>query len=67
VQNEYDSITQISLAYFTTTKNNKTGLVDINGKVLIPNEYDDISMVAVNRFKTKKNGKFGIYDLNVNQ
>lgn len=64
--NEYDSVNQISLEYFTTTKDNKTGLVNIK-KVLIPNDYDDISMVAVNKFKTRRMAKFGIYALDINQ
>ena len=45
-------------------KNNKYGLIDFDGKEIIPVEYEEITAVSgiENSFKVKKNGKYGIVD-----
>ena len=47
-------------------KNHKFGLVDHNGKVLIPVEYEDIQSVSLNLnwLWAKKDGKYGYLDEN---
>jgi len=45
-------------------KNHKFGLVDPNGKVLIPVEYEDIESDDLNWLWAKKDGKYGYLDEN---
>lgn len=46
--------------HFRTTINGKQGIVDNNGKQMLPNDYEMISGAAPYYFKLKKNGKWGL-------
>ena len=43
--------------------NNKWGIVDKNGKAIIPFIFDDIEFIDENRAFAKYNGKYGILDV----
>jgi hypothetical protein len=43
--------------------NNKWGIIDKNGKVIIPFIFDDIELIDENRVFVKYNGKYGIIDI----
>ena len=46
--------------------NGKTGIIDEQGKVIIPIEYDDISDFKDGLFFAKKSKKYGMIDINEN-
>lgn len=50
---------------FTVQKNKSFGLIDLNGKVIVPEQYDELQVVGI-YVKTSKNGENFIFDLNGN-
>ncbi len=51
---------------FTVTKNKSYGLINMEGKVLIPEEYEELMVVGI-YVKAHKNNSDYIFDLNGNQ
>lgn len=49
--------------YFTLTQKKKTGLISINGKIILNPEYDALGAIVNNRVATLKERKFGLVDL----
>ena len=60
---EVDSIYQVDNHKFVFNKDKKMGLMDFNGKVIVPNEYDEISSFIDKVFIGEKNSKYSIYNL----
>lgn len=63
----YDGIKKINRKYYTTTKfeikqNNKYGIIDVNGNLLIPIEYDYLYQPynSKNSIVVGKQGKYGV-------
>jgi len=58
---EYDHLIKMSDQLYRARKNNKLGVVDINGKEIVPCEYMYIGNISDNKtIKIRKGNKFGI-------
>lgn len=58
-------------SYLIVSKNSKFGVIDIDGKIIIPLEFDDIKTVnnkdnIPSNYIVIKNNKYGVFDLNGN-
>ena len=60
---EFDQIDPVSASFFILTRLNKKGLVQGDGKVLLPVEYDAIVLSDDHVFSLLKDKKFGWYDV----
>jgi len=58
--NEDFSIIRNDINGFLAKKNSKIGLIDFNGKIILPFDYDNIISENINSIFIKKNGKWGI-------
>ena len=65
--NGYDNIVNKINEYLIVQENNKEGLIDINGKEVIPCSYDKIDYIYNNLVRVLDNDKYGIYNLNTNK
>jgi len=60
---DYDQVESLSQDIFLVTKKNKKGLIDKNGKLILPTEYDALILYNKNHLSLLKEKKFGLYDL----
>ena len=59
----YDRISTDGAQYVTLIKDNKWGIIDYSGNVILPIEYDKATVMGFNKgFNVTKNGKSGITD-----
>ncbi len=59
----YDRLQYVGHGYFAATRKEKKGLVDINGKTILPFEYDAIGSAVDRTISLLKGMKFGLYDV----
>ncbi len=59
----FDRLQYVGHGYFAATRKDKKGLVDINGKAILPFEYDAISSAIDSTISLLKAMKFGLYDV----
>jgi len=59
----FDMIEPLSKGFFLITKNNRKGVLDSHGKVVLPLEYEAIVQQQPERLSLLKDKKFGLYDL----
>lgn len=64
---EYDRIQYAGEGLFIVHKKEKKGLVDMNGKVVLPVEYDAIGSVVNNVVSLLKSMRFGLYNTSKNK
>lgn len=60
-----DSLTtpiDLNLGYWKIKKNGKLGIIDANGKRILPAIYDDISVISPLRIAAKKGVQWGLTD-----
>ena len=62
-QNNYDYVDSFSDNVAIAKKNFKYGVVNYDGKELIPLKYDEIKRVDKVFFKVKKDNRYGLYSL----
>lgn len=58
----YEKMYAMDRGYAIVMNNEKYGVVDTGGNLVVPLEYDDVELVEVPYFKVKKAGKYGISD-----
>jgi len=63
---EFDNLDPVSGSVFILTRGNKRGLMQDNGKVLLPLEYDAIVPAEDDSYSLLKEKKFGWYDARSN-
>ena len=60
---DYDRISTDGAQYVTLIKDNKWGIIDYSGNVILPTEYDKATIMGFNEgFNITKDGKSGIAD-----
>lgn len=60
---DIESLNKINKELFIVGKNNKLGIMDYKGDLLVPIEYDEISSKIGKLFIGKKLGKYAVYSL----
>ena len=60
---EFDKIEELGYGVFLIEQKGKKGLVNLEGKVILPVEYDAIVRSGLEMVSLLKDKKFGIYDL----
>jgi hypothetical protein len=60
---EFDKIEELDYGNFLIEQKGKKGLINIEGKVILPIEYDAIVRSGLEMVSLLKDKKFGIYDL----
>lgn len=63
---EYDEIRRFAGSYCKVTHKRKCGIIDDEGRVVIPLIYDNINYKGKKKVEVIKNNKFGIIDLSGN-
>lgn len=58
----YDSLSYIEYGLFIAKKNDKYGVIDIDGHIIVSIEWDDLSLFGANQYKVERNSKFGLFD-----
>jgi len=62
----YDSISEIRYKFIIVRKNNKYGLIDKTGKVIIKLKYKHLESVSFKSFVARRKGAYGLIDSNEN-
>jgi hypothetical protein len=60
---DFDQIENPYPGFFLISKGNKKGLLDDNGKIVLPLEYDAIIQPQAGRLSLLKDKKFGLFDM----
>jgi hypothetical protein len=60
----YDSLSEIRNNFIIVMKNNKYGLIDKTGKVIIKRKYQHLESVSFKSFVARKRGAYGLIDSN---
>ncbi|HLZ17521.1 MAG TPA: WG repeat-containing protein, partial [Cyclobacteriaceae bacterium] len=60
---DYDQVESLTKNIFLVTKGNKKGLLDSQGKLILPVAYDALVVQAKNQLSLLQSKKFGLYDL----
>ena len=60
---EFDLIESLGTDYFIVSKGTRKGVIDRNGKPVVPVEMDAIILTDKNHLSLLKDKKFGLYDL----
>ncbi|MCU0437134.1 MAG: WG repeat-containing protein, partial [Raineya sp.] len=63
---EFDRLYSLDLLHkqeFCVLKDNKMGLIDTSGNIIIPIEYEQVKKYTSTKYIIEQNGKFGLFDL----
>lgn len=60
IENKFDNVTQINTNQVIFTKNNKMGVMNLEGKELITPQYEEIKYTTGEYYIAKKDNKYGI-------